>query len=81
LNDYIENYCSYALIAPLNGNDITLVYNDNIRNLDPEKNKEISAIPGNHILPLFILMSRGTLPNMIYCIGKESLYIPNDPIL
>ena len=35
LNDYVENYCSYALIAPINGNDITLVFNDHIRNTQP----------------------------------------------
>jgi hypothetical protein len=28
----IENYCSYALIAPQDGDDIILLYNDHIRN-------------------------------------------------
>ena len=43
INEYVENYCSYALIAPLDGNDITLVYNDNIRNTKPgEKQRNFS---------------------------------------
>ncbi|NJK86736.1 MAG: hypothetical protein HC906_12950 [Bacteroidales bacterium] len=33
----IENYCSYALLAPLNENEIVLFYNDNIKNLEDGK--------------------------------------------
>lgn len=34
LNQFFENYCSYALIAPLERNDITIIYNDHFRNLE-----------------------------------------------
>ena len=40
---YIENYCSYALMAPLDESFIYIFYNDDIRNLDhPKKAKNFS---------------------------------------
>ncbi|MFO7655631.1 MAG: hypothetical protein R6W78_01045 [Bacteroidales bacterium] len=34
LDMYLENYCSYALMAPLDENDIYIFFNEDIRNLD-----------------------------------------------
>lgn len=43
INDYVENYCSYALIAPIDKNDITLLFNDHIRNIETgEKHRNFS---------------------------------------
>ncbi len=40
---YVENYCSYALMAPLDENEIYIFYNDDIRNLNnPKKAKNFS---------------------------------------
>lgn len=31
--DQFQNLCSYALLSPINGNDIVIIYNDHIKNL------------------------------------------------
>jgi hypothetical protein len=36
----IENYCSYALMAPLDQTSIILFFNDDIRNLDPSRKRK-----------------------------------------
>jgi hypothetical protein len=61
INDYIENYCSYALIAPLKGNDITLIYNDHIRNLDPEEKTRSFSNPKKSYLAVVHISESGTI--------------------
>lgn len=40
LDPYTDNYCSYALMAPLDGNSIIVFYNDDIKNLVQPDNKK-----------------------------------------
>jgi len=75
LNDYIENYCSYALIAPLNGNDITLVYNDNIRNLEPgEKQRNFNNPRKSYIAAVHIDESGNLTQYDLLHWKRKSLY-------
>ncbi|MBN2614018.1 MAG: hypothetical protein JXB00_20845 [Bacteroidales bacterium] len=51
LDMYLENYCSYALMAPLDENDIYIFFNEDIRNLDnPEKYKNFNRPRKSYIL-------------------------------
>jgi hypothetical protein len=45
LNEYVENYCSYALIASLDGNDITIVYNEHIHNINADNKQKSFSHP------------------------------------
>jgi hypothetical protein len=40
IDPYIANYCSYALMAPLDKSSIILFFNDNIKNLDQSKKRK-----------------------------------------
>lgn len=42
IGDYNTNYCSYALLAPIDDSNIFLVYNENIKNLREDKKKYYS---------------------------------------
>lgn len=39
LSEYFENYCSYALMAPLDKDGIIIFFNDDVRNMDQEAKK------------------------------------------
>ena len=56
LLDYsVENYCSYALMAPLDQTWIALFYNDDIRNIDgPAKRKNFKRIKKSYLLGMVI---------------------------
>ncbi len=50
-----DNYCSYALMAPLNKSGIILFMNDNIRNLNQnEKPKPLSTLKKSYVLAISI---------------------------
>jgi hypothetical protein len=61
ISEYLENYCSYALIAPLNGNDITLIYNDHIRNLQPDQKPRSFNNPKKSYLAVVHISESGAL--------------------
>jgi hypothetical protein len=61
INENVENYCSYALIAPLNGNDITLIYNDHIRNLNPDEKQRNFSNPKKSYLAAVHINESGDL--------------------
>jgi hypothetical protein len=61
IHEYVENYCSYALIAPLNGNDITLIYNDHIRNLEPGVKPRSFSNPRNSYLAAVHISESGDI--------------------
>jgi hypothetical protein len=55
LDQNVENYCSYALMAPLNKNSIILFFNDAIKNLDhPEFKKNFTRPRKSYILAVLI---------------------------
>lgn len=54
-NPSYNNYCSYALMAPVDESGIIIFYNDNIRNLDdPEKKKAFNRPKKSYILAVSI---------------------------
>jgi hypothetical protein len=53
--DSLDNYCSYAMMAPLNKTSIILFFNDNIKNLDqPEKRKNFNRPRKSYLLAVTI---------------------------
>jgi hypothetical protein len=51
----IENYCSYALMAPLDETSIILFFNDDVRNLDqPERKKNFNRPRKSYIKAVII---------------------------
>ncbi len=55
LNPYYDNYCSYALMAPVDESGIVIFYNDDIRNLDDrEKKKAFNRPKKSYILAVSI---------------------------
>jgi hypothetical protein len=61
VNEYIENFCSYALIAPIDGNDITLIYNDHIRNIEPGEKPKNFIHPRKSYIAAVHIDAFGTL--------------------
>lgn len=55
IDQYIENYCSYALMAPLNEKEIIIFYNDDVRNLNQSGNqKNFNRPRKSYILAILI---------------------------
>jgi hypothetical protein len=55
LNQSAENYCSYALMAPLDKTWIVLFYNDDVRNIDqPEKIRNFNRPKKSYLLAVMI---------------------------
>jgi hypothetical protein len=55
LDQNFENYCSYALMAPLDEAGIVLVYNDDIRNLEnPEEKRGFNRPKKSYLLAVAI---------------------------
>ena len=55
IDQNIENYCSYALMAPLDETSVIIFYNDNIKNLDqPEKRKNFNRPRKSYIMAVTI---------------------------
>jgi hypothetical protein len=55
LDQNFENYCSYALMAPLDESGIILVYNDDIRNLEnPEEKRGFNRPKKSYLLSVAI---------------------------
>ena len=55
IDQYVDNYCSYALMAPLDRPDIIIFYNDNIKNLEnPGENKNMIRPRKSYILAVVI---------------------------
>lgn len=55
LNQYVENYCSYALMAPLDRSSIILFYNDHIKNLNStDKIRSLGRPKKSYILAVMI---------------------------
>ncbi|MBN1415541.1 MAG: hypothetical protein JW973_10610 [Bacteroidales bacterium] len=61
IDDYIENYCSYALIASLNESAITILYNDNIKNLRPGAKQKSFNSPRRSYLAAVRINESGVL--------------------
>ncbi|MBP1668849.1 MAG: hypothetical protein H6Q21_1215 [Bacteroidetes bacterium] len=61
ISEYLENYCSYALVAPVNENDITLIYNDDIRNLNPDQKPRSFNNPKKSYLAVVHISESGAL--------------------
>jgi hypothetical protein len=76
IHEYVENYCSYALIASLNGNDITLVYNDHIRNLEPGEKPRSFSNPRKSYLAAVHISESGVLTNYTLQLWKRKLLYP-----
>jgi hypothetical protein len=45
MNSFISNYCSYALMAPLDKSQIVIVYNDDIKNRDLPVSEKPFSLP------------------------------------
>lgn len=76
IHEYVENYCSYALIAPLNGNDITLVYNEHIRNLEPGEKQRNFSNPRKSYLAAVHISESGALTKYTLQPWKRKLLYP-----
>jgi hypothetical protein len=79
IHEYVENYCSYALIAPLNGNDITLVFNDHIRNLEPDKKSRSFSNPRKSYLAAVHISESGAVSKYTLQPWKRKALFP-EPI-
>lgn len=75
LDMVIENYCSYALIAPLDKTEIILFFNDNIKNINqPEKIRIFSRPRKSYIAAVYIDEYGNMNKQSIYKWKKKSLY-------
>ena len=55
IDQSIENYCSYAMMAPLDETSVIIFFNDNVRNLDqPEKKKNFNRPRKSYIMAITI---------------------------
>ncbi len=76
LNEYVENYCSYALIAPIDGNDITIVYNENIHNIDADKKQKSFSHPRKSYIAAVHIDEYGNLSHYNVIKWKRKLLYP-----
>lgn len=76
INEFIQNYCSYALIAPRQGDDITLVYNDNVRNLTENKKYRGFGDPRRSSLIAVHIDANGSLSRSELVRWKRKLLYP-----
>jgi len=66
--DLFQNLCSYALLSPIEGNDIVIIYNDHIKNLkNPEKIKSF----GHHRKSILIAVHIDEYGNLKYIPLKQ----------
>lgn len=76
LNEYIENYCSYALIAPVDGNDITIIYNEHIQNMEANKKQKSFSHPRRSFLAAVRIDEYGNMTRMNIVKWRRKLLYP-----
>jgi hypothetical protein len=76
LNMGISNYCSYALMAPLNRNQVVLVYNDDIRNMNNPKTLKSFGTPKKSYLLAITLDENGNMTKHPLTAWKRKCYFP-----
>lgn len=75
VNPYINNYCSYALMASPDRNAIVLVYNDDIRNKDQEISLNPLSVPRDSYLLAVIIDEFGNITRKpLLAWGKKSTF-------
>ncbi len=71
----IENYCSYALMAPIDKNEIILFFNDHIKNLDPtRKTKNFNNPRKSYLLAVTIDEYGNTSKQAVIKWKRKTLY-------
>jgi hypothetical protein len=76
MDQNIENYCSYALMAPLNKTGIILFYNDNIRNLDQTLERKVFSQPKKSYLLALTIDEFGNITKKSLTAWKKKALFP-----
>jgi hypothetical protein len=79
LNRELENFCSYALLAPLDRSEIILFFNDDKRNLDPAERKRAFSNPKRSYLLAVTLDEFGNMSRKPLAEWQRKAYFP-EPI-
>lgn len=79
LNREVENFCSYAMMAPLNGSGIILFFNDDKRNLDPAERKRAFNNPKKSYLLAVAIDEFGNMSTKPVVEWQKKAYFP-EPI-
>ena len=79
LDQDINNYCSYALMAPIDKNGIILVYNDNISNQNPSNEYKALNRPKKSYLLAVVIDEFGNVTKIPLIAWKKKALFP-EPI-
>jgi hypothetical protein len=75
LDQNVENYCSYALMAPLNETSIIIFFNDDVRNLEqPERKRNFNRPRKSYILAVMIDEYGNAIKQPVLKWKKRALY-------